>query len=59
MFQQIYLIILELYGRVFQVVVRGGGMKGEESEILFWGNFFLGGENLRRRDFDLSNLFQI
>ena len=42
MFQQIYLIILELYDRVFQVVVRGGGMKGGGIRNFILGEFLSG-----------------
>ena len=39
--------------RVFQIVLRGGGIRN------FAGGIFLPGEgNLRRSDFDNSNLFQ-
>ena len=47
--------------RIFQIVVKGGGkfpsVRGE-SEILRGEGHFFTEENLRRSDFDYSNLFQ-
>ena len=47
--------------RIFQIVVKGGGkfpsVRGE-SEILRGERHFFTEENLRRSDFDYSNLFQ-
>ena len=49
--------------RIFQKVVRGGWENPPpsgrlESEVLMWEIFLPGEENLRRSDFDDSNLFQ-
>ena len=57
------MIVIVLYlfqSRVFQIVVRGGArIQWGESEILLGENIFLPGKgNLRRSDFDDSNLFQ-
>ena len=45
---------IKFYILGFQIVVRGLG----ESEIFLGGNFLSGQRNLRRSDFDDSNLFK-
>ena len=57
------MIVIVFYlfqSRVFQIVVRGGArIQWGGSEILLGENIFLPGKgNLRRSDFDDSNLFQ-
>ena len=50
-----FLALSQKHARAFQVAVRGR----EGNQKLYWGRFFLPGEgNLRRSDFDDSNLFQ-
>ena len=46
--------------RVFQIALRGGENPpvGEDEKFLLGGTFLSGGGNLRRSDFDHSNLFQ-